>query len=118
MYCKNCNSYNDEGSRFCNQCGAELERESEQSAQPYSGYTDQYSQPYSQTYSQPQPQYSQPAYNTPAEPTPPLNNTMAIISIVLNVVIFNILGLIFAILSLTNYNDYESALRAGNLALS
>lgn len=118
MYCKNCNSYNDEGSRFCNQCGAELERESEQSAQPDSGYTDQYSQPYSQPYSQQQPQYSQPAYNTPAEPTPPLNNTMAIISIVLNVIIFNILGLIFAILSLTNYNDYESALRAGNLALS
>ena len=126
MYCKNCNAYNDENSRFCNQCGAELEREpeqsfafeSEQSAQPDSGYTDQYSQPYSQPYSQQQPQYSQPAYNAPAEPTPPLNNTMSIVAIVLNIVVFNIIGLIFAILSLTNYNSYESALRAGNLALS
>ena len=118
MYCKNCNSYNDDNSRFCNQCGAELEREPEQSAQPDSGYTDQYSQPYSQPYSQQQPQYSQPAYNAPAEPTAPLNNTMSIVAIVLNIVVFNIIGLIFAILSLTNYNDYESALRAGNIALS
>ena len=118
MYCKNCNSYNDDNSRFCNQCGAELEREPEQSAQPDSGYTDQYSQPYSQPYSQQQPQYFQPAYNTTAEPTAPLNNTMSIVAIVLNIVVFNIIGLIFAILSLTNYNSYESALRAGNLALS
>ena len=43
---------------------------------------------------------------------------MSIVAIVLNIVVFNIIGLIFAILSLTNYNDYESALRAGNLALS
>lgn len=129
MYCKNCNSYNDDNSRFCNQCGAELEKETEQNtafesehsaqADGRSGeYTDQYSQPYSQPYYQQQPQYSHPSYNGPAEPTAPLNNTMSIIAIVLNVVIFNILGIVFAVLSLTNYNGYESALRAGNLALS
>ena len=123
MYCKNCNSYNDDNSRFCCQCGAQLEPavSSEQSGQEYaapqnnSGYADQYSSARAD-YSNPQ--YAQPNYGTQTEPTAPLNNTMAIVSIVINIVIFNVLGLIFAILSLTNYNSYESALRAGNFTLS
>ena len=48
----------------------------------------------------------------------PFSNTKAIIAIVLNIVIFNVIGLIFAILSLTNYNSYESAFRAGNIPLA
>ena len=36
----------------------------------------------------------------------------------MNIVIFNIVGLIFAILSLVNYNDYEAALRTGNFLLA
>lgn len=130
MYCKNCNAYNDDGSRFCCQCGAELETQVKpQPEQTYTapqsnvntGYADQYSSA-QQSYTAPQygaPQYSQPNYGAPTtEPTEPLNNTKAIVSIVLNIVIFNVIGLIFAILSLTNYNSYESALRAGNIALS
>ena len=131
MYCKNCNAYNDDGSRFCCQCGAELEAPaaSQQSEQTYvapqndvnTGYADQYSSA-QQSYGAPQygePQYSQPNYGAPqGETTPSLNNTMAIVSIVLNIVVFNVIGLIFAILSLTNYNSYESALRAGNIALA
>ena len=123
MYCKNCNSYNDDNSRFCCQCGAQLEpaEAPAQSEQEYaapqnnSGYADQYSSA-RPDYSNPQ--YAQPNYGAQIEPTAPLNNTMAIVSIVINIVIFNVLGLIFAILSLTNYNSYESALRAGNIALS
>lgn len=110
MYCKNCNSYNDDNSRFCCQCGAQLEVPAASSPQS------------EQTYAAPQngaPQYSQPNYYAPqGEPTPSLNNTMAIVSIVINIVFFNVIGLIFAILSLTNYNSYESALRAGNIALA
>lgn len=139
MYCKNCNAYNDDGSRFCCQCGAELEAPAAQSEPDFSssqngGYSSQYSAPqseepnygqsqYAQTgYTQQnyaQPNYSQPNYGAASvEPTEPLNNTKAIVAIVLNIVIFNVIGLIFAILSLTNYNSYESALRAGNIALS
>lgn len=125
MYCKNCNSYNDDGNRFCCQCGAQLEAPaaSAQAEQTYTapqndsnpGYTNQYSSARQNG----APQYTQPNYYAPqGEPTPPLSNTMAIISIVVNIVFFNVIGLIFAILSLTNYNDYESALRAGNIALA
>ncbi|MDD7293246.1 MAG: zinc ribbon domain-containing protein [Clostridiaceae bacterium] len=52
------------------------------------------------------------------ELTPPLNNSTAIISLIVNIVIFNIIGLIFAILSLVSYNDYETALRTGNFLLA
>lgn len=131
MYCKNCNAYNDDGSRFCCQCGTELEAPvaSQQSEQTYTapqndanaGYADQYSSA-QQSYTAPQygePQYSQPNYSAPqGEPTAAISNTMAIVSIVLNIVVFNVVGLIFAILSLTNYNSYEGALRAGNIALA
>lgn len=132
MYCKNCNTYNDDNSRFCSNCGAEFDAPAAQTAppapeqyaqpenqgyeNPYSG--QQYSQP-QQQYSQPQygsAQYSQPGYNAPA--SVPFSNTKAIIAIVLNIVIFNVIGLIFAILSLTNYNSYESAFRAGNIPLA
>lgn len=131
MYCKNCNAYNDDNSRFCCQCGAQLEKsEGNDYSAPQgaeeNGFKDQYSaEPRQDFYSSEQdqgcsqPQYSQPNYGVPMnEPTAPLNNTMAIISIVINVVVFNIIGLIFAILSLTNYNSYEEALRARNFALS
>lgn len=131
MYCKNCNAYNDDNSRFCCQCGAQLEKsEGNDYSAPQgaeeNGFKDQYSaEPRQDFYSSEQnqdysqPQYSQPNYGVPMnEPTAPLNNTMAIVSIVLNIVFFNVIGLILAILSLTNYNSYESALRARNYALS
>ncbi|MDO4380600.1 MAG: zinc ribbon domain-containing protein [Clostridia bacterium] len=131
MYCKNCNAYNDDNSRFCCQCGAQLEKsEGNDYSAPQgaeeNGFKDQYSaeprQDYSsaeQNQSYSRPQYSQPNYGAPMnEPTAPLSNTMAIVSIVINIVVFNVIGLIFAILSLTNYNSYESALRARNYALS
>lgn len=52
------------------------------------------------------------------EPTAPINNSSAIISLIVNVIIFNVVGLIFSILSLVNYNDYEAAIRAGNFLLA
>ncbi len=133
MYCKQCNSYNDDNCRFCSQCGAELERPAEQqSFEEPAANTNGASNQYGGTYSaDPVNQYGSGQYNQgyanqyqnqpyggvqpQSEPTPPLNNTMAIVSIVLNVVIFNVLGIVFAVLSLTNYNSYESALRIGNI---
>ena len=52
------------------------------------------------------------------ELTPPLNNSTAIISLIVNIVFFNILGIVFAILSLINYNNYEDAVRARNFTLA
>lgn len=52
------------------------------------------------------------------ELTAPLNNGTAVVSLILNIAFFNILGLVFAILSLINYNNYESAVRAMNFTLA
>ena len=116
MYCKNCNAYNPDDSRFCSNCGAALEEqrgESIGSGQPHS--TNVYNEPYSSN------QYTAPGYSQPYSPLQdeaPFKNTNAIIAIILNVVFFNVIGLVLAILSLTNFNDYESALRQGNFPLA
>ena len=52
------------------------------------------------------------------EQTAPINNSSAIISLIVNIAIFNIVGLIFAILSLMNYNNYEAAIRVCNFPLA
>lgn len=117
MYCKNCNTYNSDDSRFCSNCGAALEEQKSEnsgSEQPYSAnvYNEQ---PYNNN------QYTAPGYSQPYSPLQneaPLKNTNAIIAIILNVVFFNIIGLILAVLSLTNFNDYEAALRQGNFPLA
>lgn len=120
MICKNCNSYNSENSRFCNNCGAALDAGEQQTGnenpvaeQQYSG--NQYSRPYNEN------RYGEPGYSQPYPPMQdemPLRNTNAIIAIILNVVIFNVLGLVFAVLSLTNYNDYEAAMMSSNYAFA
>ena len=119
MYCPSCNSYNDDASRFCSNCGAPLQKQ--QADRPEAGawqaqaqgeYAPQenayaYQQPYQQTYAAP-----------PAEPTKPLTMTTPVVAIILNVVFFNILGLIFAVLSLVNYNNYSSEKMRGGIELA
>lgn len=116
MYCKNCNTYNTDDSRFCSNCGAALEEQKSEnngSEQPYSANV--YNEPYNNN------QYTAPGYSQPYSPLQneaPFKNTNAIIAIILNVVFFNVIGLVLAILSLTNFNDYEAALRQGNFPLA
>ena len=119
MYCPSCNSYNDDASRFCSNCGAPLQKQ--QADRPEAGawqaqaqgeYAPQenayaYQQPYQPTYAVP-----------PAEPTKPLTMTTPVVAIILNVVFFNIIGLIFAVLSLVNYNNYTSELHRGGIDLA
>lgn len=116
MYCKNCNTYNTDDSRFCSNCGAALEEQKSEnngSEQPYSANV--YNEPYNNN------QYTAPGYSQPYSPLQneaPFKNTNAIIAIILNVVFFNVIGLVLAVLSLTNFNDYEAALRQGNFPLA
>ena len=136
MNCKNCNTYNPESSFFCSNCGAPLEKAAEQpkeerfsAEQPENpGLHANQCNPNMQ-YNQNQyagqqtggNQYGAPGYSQPygqVYDETPLNNTNSIIAIILNVVIFNIIGLVLAVLSLTSFNDYESALRNGNFQLA
>lgn len=136
MYCKNCNSYNAENSRFCNNCGALLEAQASNAAGEHSsneqpGMTGANETQYSAPPHNGENQYNAPSYGNGGygsapysqpygtlQDNEPFKNTNSIIAIILNVVIFNIIGLVLAILSLTNFNDYESALRQGNFQLA
>ena len=125
MNCKYCNTYNPDGNRFCSNCGAPLEarEENARAESPFDGERRQNAE--SGQFGENPPfvgnTYEAPGYSQPYSPLQgekQLKNTGPIISIILNIVFFNIIGLIFAILSLTNFNDYESALRHGNFGLA
>lgn len=126
MYCSSCNSYNDDSSRFCSNCGAPLQKQ--QAEQPDAGSWQAPPQgdyaPQQSDYAPPQNAYTyqqpyQPTYQAPAgEPTKPLTMTTPVVSIILNVVFFNIIGLIFAVLSLINFNNYSSEKLRGAIELA
>lgn len=121
MYCPSCNSYNDDSSRFCANCGAPLQKQ--QAEQPNTGSWEapqqpqpqQPEQPYQQSYQQP---YQAPYPPSAAEPTKPLTMTTPVVAIILNVVFFNIIGLILAVLSLVNYNNYSNEKLRGGIELA
>ncbi|MCM1544807.1 MAG: zinc-ribbon domain-containing protein [Ruminococcus sp.] len=125
MYCNRCNAYNDDNARFCNNCGAELAPPTSQPEQPFDGQVPpNQEQPFNGnvppqgnfngTFNNNSP-YGQPMYRSqPSKYT----NTMPIIAIVASILNFNILGIIFAILSLVNYNNHETAMRMGDFAKS
>ena len=129
MYCPSCNSYNDDSSRFCANCGAPLvKQQTEQpntgsfEAPPQGGYAPQqpYQAPEQQGYQPPYQQTGcQPTYAAPpAEPTKPITMATPVVAIILNVVFFNIVGLILAVLSLVNFNNYSSEKLRGGFELA
>ena len=79
MYCPSCNSYNDDNSRFCSNCGAPLQLQ-QQAEQPNPGAFEQQQSSYN--YQQPpyQPPYRQPAG---AEPTKPITMATPVVAIIL-----------------------------------
>lgn len=121
MYCPSCNSYNDDSNRFCSSCGAPLQKQ--QTEQPNSGGWEApsqqkeppYQQPYQQSYQQP---YQAPYSAAPAEQTKPITIATPVVAIILNVVFFNIIGLVLAVLSLVNFNNYTNEKNRGSFDLA
>ena len=129
MYCPNCNQYNDDQNRFCAFCGTPLQKQqtempntgSYQSQQPQSfGAPDEGSYQPQQSYQQPQQGYEQPqapyqqTWQPPqSELTKPISMATPVVSLILNIVFFNPVGLILAVLSLLNFNNYTSEKNRG-----
>ena len=119
MYCSSCNSYNDDSNRFCANCGAPLHKQPEQ---PNSGVWEAPTQQNEQPEQPFQPPYQQPAQQpyqaAPAEQTKPITVATPVVAIILNIVFFNIIGLVLAVLSLVNYNNYSSEKLRGGFELA
>ena len=122
MYCSNCNQYNDDQNRFCAFCGAPLQKQqteapntgSYQAQQPQSfGAPDEGSYQAQQNYQQPQQTYQQPWQPPQNELTKPITMATPVVSLILNIVFFNPVGLILAVLSLLNFNNYTSEKNRG-----
>ena len=102
MYCSNCNQYNDDRNRFCAFCGAPLQKQ--QTETPNAG---------SYQAQQPQQSYQQPWQPPQNELTKPITMATPVVSLILNIVFFNPVGLILAVLSLLNFNNYTSEKNRG-----
>lgn len=122
MNCPKCGSYVNENSKFCSQCGAEIGAAEKPNESNYysqetsenfqNGYT--YGDGNYQSTNQP-PYHNGYGFNQPSgELTAHLNSTFSIIVLIVNVVFFNLIGVILSVLSLSNYNNYENELRNRN----
>lgn len=101
MYCTRCNAYNDDTAHFCNNCGAEL-------TAPQNNEQQYNNQEPPQNNNSP---YSQPMYNARQLQ---YSNVLPIVAIVGSILNFNILGIIFAFMALSKYNNSERAMRIGD----
>ncbi|MGN1418703.1 MAG: hypothetical protein ACI4W6_05185, partial [Acutalibacteraceae bacterium] len=89
MYCPNCHVYNDEKETVCFACGTPLVQEE----QPKNDFEQK------------------PVLNINKD----YSSTTPIVSVVLSFFVFNIIGIILSVLSLSKYNKYEQALFAGDI---
>ena len=111
MYCPNCNQFNDDRNSFCAFCGAPLR--TRQNEAPDSGsYTPPFGAPDSGSYQPP----VQPPYQPPVnELTKPITAATPAVAMILSILCFNVIGLVFAVLSLVNFNNYISEKNRGAL---
>lgn len=134
-YCNRCNAYNDDSANYCSNCAAPLNEQATHQAEfenhnqsqraDYNQYQQyQNSQQYQNQYQyQNNGQYQNPNYqnygnyqNGYGQPMPAQSNTLAIVATVIAVLTGNILGIIFGILAIVKFNDYERLNRFGNFA--
>lgn len=116
MYCNRCNFHNDDNAKFCNNCGAPLERPQDNPPPPPQGNFTPYNEPphdasangqpdfnYGMPYNTP---YTQPqGFSRPGEYT----NLIPIIAIIMGLLSMNLIALIFGIISLVKFNDYDKS---------
>lgn len=106
MYCNRCNACNDDGVRFCNNCGTEIND----------------AQPQEQDFEADAVSQCKPLDNSENLPNNQQNDflvgtytiALPIIAIVQNAVNFNIIGIILAIVAFRNHRKYEEALLQGD----
>ena len=130
MTCPKCGSYVNENSKFCSQCGAVIEETEKPNENNY--YSQDTSENYQNgyTYGNGNYQNANPSsydngygnsgaygFNQPSgELTAHLNSTFSIVVLIINIVFFNLIGVILSVLSLSNYNNYENELRNRNFS--
>ena len=109
-FCSNCGAKNEDDSLFCSSCGMRMEKTSQFNGADtnYEGFganSDAYSQNpggYNGAYGQ--------GYNQYSAPVQIPSKTKVIVGLVLGVLFGGGIGLVFAILALVLYSDYENAI--------
>lgn len=115
--CKKCGKENSDSSAYCSNCGAFIDDaaadnvqhetyEQQQAFEPAYDYQPRYAE---------QPPYRQ-GYTPP--PQPPVSKGKVIAGLVLGIMFGGILGLIFGIIALVSYSDYESAVARGDFSVA
>ncbi len=111
MYCNQCHYQNDDHARFCNNCGAEL-TPPENNAPPYQNNNGYQANGAGNRNGQPGFNYGMP-YNTPYDMPPGFSpvreytNVIPVISIIMGIVSMSPLAIIFAVISLIKFNEYD-----------
>lgn len=123
MYCPNCNFFNNDNSKFCNNCGARLTPmyEAEQQTPPMgaaqaengAGSSDMPPQE-SNNYGAPNNSapFNQPFYSSPLKK---YTNTLPIIALIMSFATQNLIGIILGLIALLKYNDYEKLSMMGDI---
>lgn len=123
--CKNCGNENSDMSVYCSACGSLLDEDGTYSKNEstqneafngQNGYSSQRYEPFGQNsqqygsgvYGQPQNGYYVPM------PTPNVTKNKVIAALVIGILFGGIVGIIFAVLALIAYGDYESAVARGD----
>ena len=97
MLCPNCRSVQPDGADYCSVCAVNMRA---------------YAPPYGQaqpTYQPPPPQYQ-------AAPNGAVNDymTLSVISLIANILFFNLIGLVFAVIALSSAGTVKSSLMVGD----
>lgn len=118
MYCQRCNFFNDDHAKFCNNCGAALEKPVGNTPPPNDFSVHNGSPQGEAGNGQPNFNYAAP-YNTPYRaplfPTAKVyTNVLPIVAVVLAAVSSNFIAIALAIVSVIKFSEYDKACRSGS----
>ena len=120
MYCHNCNFFNDDNAKFCNNCGSPLNKPSDNP--PPQGENQRYYAPPQNAGANGQPNcnYGMPGrtpYDRPNgfAPQKVYTNIIPIVSSVLGVVSVNMISIVLGIFALVKFNEYDRSRFTGGI---